>query len=236
MPHRALWVATPQECLPHGLGTWVKPGRFGSFFRTLFPSTWRTLSPDALFTRIWDTRKHPESATFSCLPCLYPGAMSSEMPIFMPQCIGILPILHKSRKIKTPPQTQKLRNSNSETQKLQLRNSENPSFWVSEAEFPSFRGRVSESDNFGQFWRWHKKSKTLRLQWSDAFWEVSCRIFSDKPPDPRRVTEGFQKGSLKGFRNLEGVSWRTLQNAFKNPSKPLQEGVEIDDAFGFPGL
>ena len=35
-----------------------------------------------------------------------------------------------------PPQTQKLRNSNSETQKLQLRNSESPSFRVSEAEFP----------------------------------------------------------------------------------------------------
>ena len=46
-----------------------KPGTIGQFFRALFPSTWRTLSPDALFTRIWDTRKHPESATFSCFPC-----------------------------------------------------------------------------------------------------------------------------------------------------------------------
>ena len=63
-----------------------------------------------------------------------------------------------------PPQTQKLRNSNSETP----------------TQFLSFRGRVSESDKFGQFWRWRKKSKTLCLQWSDAFWEFSCRIFSDK--------------------------------------------------------
>ena len=49
--------------------TWVKPGRFGSFFRALFPSTSRTLSPDALLTRIWDMHKHPESATFSYFPC-----------------------------------------------------------------------------------------------------------------------------------------------------------------------
>ena len=46
-----------------------KAGTISQFFRALFPSTWRTLSPDALFTRIWDTRKHPESATFSCFPC-----------------------------------------------------------------------------------------------------------------------------------------------------------------------
>ena len=45
-----------------------KTGTIWQFFRALFPSTWRTLSPDALFTRIWDTRKHPESATFSCFP------------------------------------------------------------------------------------------------------------------------------------------------------------------------
>ena len=30
------------------------------FFRALFPSTWRTLSPDTLFTRSWDTRKTPK--------------------------------------------------------------------------------------------------------------------------------------------------------------------------------
>ena len=46
-----------------------KAGTIWQFFRALFPSTWRTLSPDALFTRIQDTRKHPESATFSCFPC-----------------------------------------------------------------------------------------------------------------------------------------------------------------------
>ena len=36
-----------------------KTGTIWQLFRALFPSTWRTLSPDALFTRIWDTRKHP---------------------------------------------------------------------------------------------------------------------------------------------------------------------------------
>ena len=44
-------------------------GGVGSSFRALLPSTWRTLFPDALFTRIRDTRKHPESARFSCFPC-----------------------------------------------------------------------------------------------------------------------------------------------------------------------
>ena len=61
-----------------------------------------------------------------------------------PQCIGILPILHKSRKIKTPPKlrnsetpTQKLRNFNSETQKVRVSEFPRQSFRVSEAEFPS---------------------------------------------------------------------------------------------------
>ena len=46
-----------------------KAGTIWQFFCALFPSTWRTLSPHALFTRIRDTRKHPEFATFSCFPC-----------------------------------------------------------------------------------------------------------------------------------------------------------------------
>ena len=73
--------------------------------------------------------------------------------------------------------------------------------------------------------------------------EHSLKTFipATEPPDPRRVSEGFQKGSLKGSlkgfkRVFEGVSRRTLQNPFKNPSKTLQEGVEIDDALGFPRL
>ena len=36
-----------------------KTGTIWQFFRALFPSTWRTLSPDALFTRIWDTTQTP---------------------------------------------------------------------------------------------------------------------------------------------------------------------------------
>ena len=131
-----------------------------------------------------------------------------------PQCIGILPILHKSRKIKTPP---KLRNSETPTQKLrnQLKNSESPSFCVSEAEFPSFRGRVSESDNFGQFWRWHKKSKTLRLQWSDAFWEFSCRIFSDKIGQLRNSASKTQKHKLRNwFSEFPSRTFRVSESDF----------------------
>ena len=78
-------------------------------------------------------------------------------------------------KIKTPPKLRNSENSNSETQKL--RNSNSQTQKLRKSEFLSFRSRVSESDNFGQFWRWRKKSKTLRLQWSDAFWKFSCRIF-----------------------------------------------------------
>ena len=48
---------------------WVKPGRFGSVFVICFLALGGPPSPDALFTRIWDTRKRPESATFSCFPC-----------------------------------------------------------------------------------------------------------------------------------------------------------------------
>ena len=46
-----------------------KNGTIWHFFRAFFSSTWRTLSPDALFIRIRDTRTHPEFATFSCFPC-----------------------------------------------------------------------------------------------------------------------------------------------------------------------
>ena len=56
-----------------------------------------------------------------------------------------------------------------------------------------------------------------------------------------RIPEGFLKGSLK--ESLTGPCTcqpkdpsKPLQNAFKNPSKTFQEGVEIDDVLGFPGL
>ena len=45
-----------------------KTGTIWQFFRALFPSTSRTLSPNALFTRIRHTRKHPESAIFRAFP------------------------------------------------------------------------------------------------------------------------------------------------------------------------
>ena len=46
-------------------------GTIWQFFRALFLSTWRTLSPDALFTQdLGGTHANiPESATFSCFPC-----------------------------------------------------------------------------------------------------------------------------------------------------------------------
>ena len=47
-------------------------------------------------------------------------------------------------------------------------------------------------------------------------------IPATEPPDPRRSSEGFLKGSLKGFpRVFEGVSRRILQNPFKRPSRTL---------------
>ena len=39
-----------------------------------------------------------------------------------------------------------------------------------------------------------------------------------RTPDPRRVSEGLQKGFRRG-QVFEGVSRRTLQNPFKDPSK-----------------
>ena len=47
---------------------------------------------------------------------------------------------------------------------------------------------------------------------------------------------GFNIGSLFRsilFRRGQPIA---LQNAFKNPSKTLQKGVEIDAALGFPAL
>ena len=69
----------------------------------------------------------------------------------------------------------------------------------------------------------------------------SCYRTSGPQKGFRRVSEGVSEGVseafLKGsFRVSEGVSRRTLPNPFKNPSKTLQEDVDIDDALGFPGL
>ena len=66
LPAGQTWVSRP---VSQGRPVHGKTGTIWQFFRALFPSTWRTLSPNALFTRIRHTRKHPESATFSCFPC-----------------------------------------------------------------------------------------------------------------------------------------------------------------------
>ena len=41
---------------------------------------------------------------------------------------------------------------------------------------------------------------------------------------------------MKGSRSSQPKDLsKPLQNTFKNPSKTFQQGVEIDDALGFPG-
>ena len=58
MPYRLGSCFAPPHSLPLHMG---KNGAMWHFFRALFPSTWRTLSPDALLTRIWDTRKNTQN-------------------------------------------------------------------------------------------------------------------------------------------------------------------------------
>ena len=80
---------------------------------------------------------------------------------------------------------------------------------------------------------------------SAAYREEGGNLFVLGPKLPQDFHSCYRtpwslKGSLKRFRRvLEGVSRRTLRNtrdAYKNLSKTLQEGVEIDDALGFLGL
>ena len=114
-----------------------------------------------------------------------------------------------------PPQTQKLRNSNSETQKLQHRNSESPSFWVSEAECPGFRGRVSESDNFGQFWRWHKSPKHYVYSGQTHFGSFRAGFFSDKIGQLRNSTSKTQKHKLRNwFSEFLSRTFRVSESEF----------------------
>ena len=54
---------------------------------------------------------------------------------------------------------------------------------------------------------------------------------------PERVSEGVSEGFLRGPCTCQPKDpSKPLQSAFKNPSRALQEGVEIDDALGFPKL
>ena len=58
-----------------------------------------------------------------------------------------------------------------------------------------------------------------------GFWRVS-----------EGVPEGVSEGSLKGPRTCQPKDpSKRLPNAFENPLKPFQEGVEIDEALGFLG-
>ena len=75
-------------------------------------------------------------------------------------------------------------------------------------------------------WRFLCQAVRLKLPWVKTF------IPATEPRDPRRVSEGFLKRSLKGSRkgSLKGfgrVQPRTLQNPFKTPSKRLQNAFKI---------
>ena len=76
-------------------------------------------------------------------------------------------------------------------------------------------------------------------------WRVKTFMPAAKPPDPRRVSEGFlrfSEGVSEGVS--EGFLKGSAEGPFKTPSKRLQEpfrkrlqeGVEIDNALGLPGL
>ena len=58
-----------------------KTGTIWQFVRALFRSAWRTLSPDALFTRIRDTRKRPEFAPHFRA---FPASIQEHSP---PKCL-----------------------------------------------------------------------------------------------------------------------------------------------------
>ena len=64
---------------------------------------------------------------------------------------------------------------------------------------------------------------------------IETFVPATEPLDPRRVSErvseGFFEGLLKG--SAEGP-FKT--HSKENPSTTLQEGVEMDNALGFPGL
>ena len=93
-----------------------------------------------------------------------------------------------------------------------------------------------------------KQVPTCMQEWAYGQDCHSCYRTPGSQKGFRRVSKGFQKGSLKGSLNgslkgLEGFlkgsaegPFQKTQNAFKNPPKTLPEGIEIDDALGFPGL
>ena len=64
-----------------------------------------------------------------------------------------------------------------------------------------------------------------------GFWRVSEGVCEG-------VSEGVSEWVFEGFSYLSQPNepLKRLRSAFKNPSKTLHEGVEIDDALGFPGL
>ena len=80
------------------------------------------------------------------------------------------------------------------------------------------------------------------LSWSNVSWHSRLSFLLQSPRTPEAFQKGYVKGVSEGVSEvflkgclgvLEGVSRdpsKPLQNAFKNLSKTLQEGVEIDDA------
>ena len=71
------------------------------------------------------------------------------------------------------------------------------------------------------------------------FWVKTQNVhFCYRAPGPQKVSEGVSEGFSEGFSEASPPKdpSNPLQNAFKNPSKTFQEGVETDDALGFLGL
>ena len=104
-----------------------------------------------------------------------------------PQCIGILPILHKSRKIKNPP---KLRNSETPAQKL--RNSSSETQKVRGSEFPS----RTTSGSFGVD---TKSPKHYVYSGRTHLGSFCAGFFSDKIGQLRNSASKTQKHKLRNW-------------------------------------
>ena len=87
-----------------------KTGLIWQFFRALFPSTRRTLSPDAFFTRFWDTRKPQNLPHFRAFPASIQEQCPPKCLIFMANAAKLpnRPGLHSYRGVLQGLKTRKI--------------------------------------------------------------------------------------------------------------------------------
>ena len=78
-----------------GLCTWAKQGRFGSLFRALFPSTWRTLSPKCFVYQDSAHTQTPRICQIFVLSLLVSGSILPRNAYFSRQTLNcqIVPVL-----------------------------------------------------------------------------------------------------------------------------------------------